>query len=112
MRTILSTFMIVIVLAFAAFGSFSLVFANVKVTNAENFFESACSEMENCYYDEDVIEKCIAKADEEGYKLSVVDESYDLYGEKVPSLYVKMTYPFSIPLFNVSKDIEINGYIN
>lgn len=112
MRTILATFIIVIVLSFAAFGSFSLIFANSQITTAENFFESACSEMQNLYFDENIIEKCRNKANEEGYTLSVVDESYDLYGEKIPALYVKMTYPFQIAFFGVKKDVEINAYIN
>ena len=104
--------MILIVLSFAVFGCFSLIHASVQVTAAENFFESACSEMENYYYDETIIKKCVSKANREGYNLTVTDKSYDLYGEKIPALYVKMTYPFSIAFFNVCKNIEINGYIN
>ena len=110
MKPILNTFIIILIMGMTAFCSFEFIKINQSITDAENFFETVCTKIENSYFSDSKMKECVEKANEKGYTLEYINESYKFADEDVPCYFVKLTYNVNMKIFNINKNIEINGY--
>ncbi|MDO5303349.1 MAG: hypothetical protein Q4E84_05550 [Clostridia bacterium] len=79
----------------------------LQITGAREFHANCINSIEASYGSRQVINDCISKADDKGYKLSVTE--HGIYDDR-PSYKVVLEYNAKALLLNLNQDTKIEGF--
>lgn len=107
MKMVIEYFVLFLFLLVFLWTGVMYVWQNIAVNNARSYNAAVVKEIENSHFSHMVIEECIDQAERDGYLLRV--EDYTIYNES-PIKHIMLTYTYSIPLINYTKDYTIEGF--
>lgn len=106
MRILLEHFITFLLLLIFIWIGIAYILQNIMYSSAREFHGSVVTQLENSYFDLEVIEDCKKKAESAGYDLEVV-----VYGEENrKDAKVCLTFRYVVPLAGIEKNYEIEGY--
>ena len=105
MRGLISQFVLSFFLSFLLWIGITYACQNMRYCNAREYYESVLRQIEDSYFDQAVILDCTAKAEQQGYQLSV-----QCYGESKQDARVTLQYEYALPVVQVKKKCVIDGY--
>lgn len=106
MRILLEHFITFLLLLIFIWIGVAYILQNIMYSSAREFHGSVVTQLENSYFDTEVIEDCKQKAKKAGYDLEVF-----VYGEENrKDAKVCLTFQYVVPLAGIEKNYEIEGY--
>lgn len=105
MKGVIGQFVLFFFLSLLLWISVSYVSLNMKYCGAKEYHRSIVRIIEDSYFEQSMIQNCIAQAKQEGYQLSV-----QCYGESRKDARIILQYDFVFPLFQEIRHYCIDGY--
>lgn len=106
LQGMISHFILFILLMLLMWVGVTYVSQNIQYSSAKKFHSSVVEQIENSYFDKQVIRDCERKAEENSYRLRV--ESYD--GRNGKDAKVRLELSFTFPVLQRTKQYVIEGY--
>lgn len=106
MKMIIEHFVTFMLLLVFMWVGISYVMQNMIHTSARDYHGAVVSQLENSDYAETVILECEKKAAKNGYKLDI--QRYET-GYRADAKVV-LTYHYTVPIIQVTKEYSIEGY--
>lgn len=106
MRMIIEHFITFLLLLIFIWIGIAYVMQNIRYSSAREFHGAVVTQLENSYFDENVMEDCKRKAAAAGYDLNI--RVYGSGNEK--DAKVSLAFEYVIPLAGIVKKYEIEGY--
>lgn len=98
----------ILVLMLNLYAGITLSVATQKVSVAENYRAVVTAEIENSNFNSNVIDACIAEAEQMGYGLQINDCVYD-EDHDIQSAEVVLVYNYQMPLFGIDEQRVSRG---
>lgn len=106
MRMIIEHFITFLLLLLFIWIGMAYIMQNIRYSSAREFHGAVVTQLENSYFDEEVIEDCKKRAEKAGYDLRV-----RVYGDgDEKDAKITLTFTHVIPLAGIRKEYEIEGY--
>lgn len=110
MKIILSTYIFVLLFSVIGFTSIEFLIANRQTNLARSFHEVCVENIENSYFDSEVLNECIQNASDLGYEITYEDCSLLLEDEIIPRYFVTLKYKVVMPIFGIQEESTIKGF--
>ncbi|MCH5252266.1 MAG: hypothetical protein J1F22_04770 [Lachnospiraceae bacterium] len=105
-RGILSHFILLLLLFILMWTGVTYVSQNIQYSSAKMFFGSVIQRLEDGYMDEKVVTECMERAEKNGYQLLVERGSR----EQTRDAKVRLSFSFTFPIIQKTKQYRIEGY--
>ncbi len=106
MKMVIEHFITFLLLLIFIWIGIAYIIQNVLYSSAREFHGSVVTQVENSYFDTDIIEDCKKRAEKAGYELKV-----QVYGEEnKKDAKITLGFQYVIPLAGIVKKYEIEGY--
>ncbi len=106
LQGMISHFILFVLLMLLMWVGVTYVSQNIQYSSAKKFHSGVVRQIENSYFDKQVIKDCERKAEGEGYRLQV--ESYDRGNGRDARVRLEMSFTF--PVIQKTKQYVIEGY--
>lgn len=107
MKSIIPTVLIIVGITVLMLTATSVLTFQMQITGAKNFHSNCIDRIQAAYGSEDVINKCIEDASNNGYVLKVNDQT--VYSNR-KIISVTLEYTAKMLLFNIEKNGVYQGY--
>lgn len=105
MKSIISQFVIFLLLSMLLWMGVTYVCQNIRYCSAGEYYERILRQIEDSYFEQTIIRDCIIKAKQQGYQLSV-----QCYGERQRDARITLRYEYVLPIVQVTRQCVIDGY--
>lgn len=106
MRMMIEHFITFFLLMLFIWIGVAYILQNIQYSSAREFHGAVVTQLENSYFDEEVMDYCERRAEQAGYQLTI--RVYGDGDEKDAKITLAFTYV--IPLVGIRKDYKIEGY--
>ncbi len=108
MKNVIEAFSVLLLTMLCAYASIAIITATSGILAAKEYKADVIAEIECSDFNRNVMESCIAQADEAGYMLQITPCSYDA-DSHVNTAEVLLTYEYKLPLFGISNKKTTRG---
>lgn len=107
MKPIIETYANLVILFLVVFISVEILGCTIQITKAKEYQQNVKDRIECSYFNEDVINDCMAEATRLGYGLTIRDET--IYADR-QCWYIGLEYKTAVPLLGVVQTGTVEGY--
>ncbi len=110
MKNLVEGFLIIILLGFIAFASLGFINMNMQTSAARQYLQAAVKQFETTEFDDDIITAYINSAKEQGYTLTVKNETRSDGIDEHPCYQFTLGYRVTNPFFGIKNETYLREY--